>query len=121
MHLYRQPQAINSSLMNSLVLAFKYVVNYLNCVMTVLLEFLLKVCVIKVFVTIFGKTDLLRAFCISRNTNLKYIMHCASPVAQYSHARYLVCIVWLYSYHFIANSTSYLNAAGFSDSFFQLL
>ena len=25
----------------------------------------------------------------------------------------------LYSYHFIANSTSYLNPAGFSDSFFS--
>ena len=33
--------------------------------------------------------------------------------------RYLVCIVWLYSYHFIANSTSYLTAAGFSDVFFS--
>ena len=73
------------------------------------------------YVTIFGKTDHLRAFCISRNTDLKYLMHCASPVAQYSHVRYLVCIMWLYSYHFIANSTSYLTAAGFSDGFFQLL
>ena len=27
----------------------------------------------------------------------------------------------LYSYHFIANSTSYLNPAGFLDSFFQIL
>ena len=76
---------------------------------------------IKLYVTIFGKTDDLHAFCISRNTDLKYLMHCASPVAQYSHVRYLVCIVWLYSYHFIANSTSYLTAAGFSDGFFQLL
>ena len=69
--------------------------------------------------TIFGKTDHLRAFCTSRNTDLKYLMHCVSPVAQYSHARYLVCIVWLYNYHFIANSTSYLTAAGFSDGFFS--
>ena len=28
--------------------------------------------------------------CISRNTNLKYLMHCTSLVVQYSHARYLV-------------------------------
>ena len=41
------------------------------------------------YVTIFGKTDHLRAFRILRNTNLKYLMHCAFPVAQYSHARYL--------------------------------
>ena len=75
----------------------------------------------RIHVTIFGKTDHLRAFCISRNTDLKYLMYCASPVAQYSHARYLACIEWLYSYHFIANSTSYLTAAGFSDGFFQLL
>ena len=47
-------------------------------------------------------------------------MHCASLVAQYSHARYLAYIVQLYSYHFIANSTNYLNAAGFSDSFFSV-
>ena len=43
-----------------------------------------------IFVTNFGKIDHLRVFCISRNTNLKYLMYCASPVAQYSHARYLV-------------------------------
>ena len=43
-----------------------------------------------IYVIIFGKTDHLHAFCISRNTNLKYLMHCASPVAQYSHAKYLV-------------------------------
>ena len=44
------------------------------------------------YVTNFGKTDHLRAFCISRNINLKYLMHCASSstVAQCSHARYLV-------------------------------
>ena len=42
------------------------------------------------YVTNFGKIDHLRAFCISRNTDLKYLMHCASPVAQCSHARYLV-------------------------------
>ena len=36
------------------------------------------------------ESDHLRAFCVSRNTNLKYSMHCASPVAQYRHARYLV-------------------------------
>ena len=41
-------------------------------------------------VTNFGKIDHLRAFCISRNTDLKYLMHCASPVAQCSHAIYLV-------------------------------
>ena len=62
---------------------------------------------ITIYVTIFGKANHVCAFCISRNTNLKYLMHCASPVAQYSHA--------------IANSTSYMNAACFSGSFFQLL
>ena len=41
------------------------------------------------YVTIFGKTDHLRAFCISRNTNLKYLIHCASPVAQ---SRQISCI-----------------------------
>ena len=49
-------------------------------------------------------------------------MHFASLVARYSHARYLALIVQLYSYHmhFIANSNSYLNAAGFWDSFFSV-
>ena len=42
------------------------------------------------YVTIFWKTDHLRAFCILRNTNLKYLMHSTSLVIQYSHTRYLV-------------------------------
>ena len=45
-------------------------------------------------------------------------MHFASLVARYSHARYVALIVQLYiSYHFIANSNSYLNAAGFGTVF----
>ena len=38
-------------------------------------------------------------------------------MTRYSYARYLALIVQLYSYHFIANSNSYLNAAGFLESF----
>ena len=44
----------------------------------------------QLYVTNFGKTNHLCVFCISRNTNLIYLMHCTSPVVQYSHARYLV-------------------------------
>ena len=37
-----------------------------------------------------GKTGLMCTFCISRNTNLKYLMHCSSLVVQHSHARYII-------------------------------
>ena len=67
------------------------------------------------------ETKHLYAFCILRNTNSTYLMHCTSLVVQYSHMHLVSCInsavIYVRSYHFIAISTSYLNAAGFSDSF----
>ena len=69
------------------------------------------------------ETKHLYAFCILRNTNSTYLMHCTSLVVQYSHMHLVSCInsavIYIRSYHFIAISTSYLNAAGFSDSFFM--
>ena len=38
----------------------------------------------KIYLTIFEKTDHLRAFCILRNTNLKYLMHYTFLEVQYN-------------------------------------
>ena len=50
-------------------------------------------------------------------------MHCTSLVILQS--RQISCInsvvIYVCSHHFIANSTSYLHAAGFSANFFQFL
>ena len=68
------------------------------------------------------KTGLIALFCISRNTNfniectvLLWWLDTVTPDILYNKCSYIV------SYHFIAISTSYLNAAGFLDSFFQCL
>ena len=63
---------------------------------------------INIYVTRSRKTGLNRTFCISRNTYLKYSMHCPSLVVQYGHTRY---VYYIYVATYIA--TSYWNAAGF--------
>ena len=45
------------------------------------------------YVTRSGKTVLNCTFCISRNTYLKYSMHCPSLVVQYNHARCVILLV----------------------------
>ena len=63
-------------------------------------------------------------FCTSRNTDLKY-MHCTSLVVTGGVLQSRHILYEQYSYiascHFMAISTSYLNAAGFLNSFFHLL
>ena len=43
-----------------------------------------------IYVTKSDKAGLIALFCISRNTDLKYWMHCTSLVMQHSHTRYIV-------------------------------
>ena len=75
--------------------------------------------------TIFGKTDHLHTFCILRNTiyfeifNELYLS-CGTVQSGQISDLYEQCSDG-YSYYFLANSTSYLNAAGFPDRFFQFL
>ena len=74
------------------------------------------------YVTGPDKTGLNALFCISRNTNfniqctvLLWWLDTVTPDILYNKCSYN------YSYHFIAISTSYSNAAGFLDGFFQCL
>ena len=74
-----------------------------------------------IYVTGPDKTGLIALFCISRNTNfniectvLLWWLDTVTPDILYNKCSYI-------AYHFIAISTSYLNAAGFLDSFFQCL
>ena len=75
-----------------------------------------------IYVTGPDKTGLIALFCILRNTIfniectvLLWWLDTVTPDILYNEYSYIR------SYHFIAISTSYLNAAGFLDSFFQCL
>ena len=62
------------------------------------------------------KTGLIALFCISRNTDFNiefWWLDAVTPDILYNKCSYIR------SYHFIAISTTYLNAAGFLGSFFS--
>ena len=69
----------------------------------------------------FGGETMIRQFAkFSLPPKLVVVWYFSCGIIQ---SRQVSCMnrVVIYSYQFIANSTSYLNAAGFSDGFFQFL